>query len=44
MQKQKLQDIVYGIHPVIELLKAGKRKIYTIYTTKPEPKSVARYS
>ncbi|MCL4361594.1 RNA methyltransferase [Candidatus Dependentiae bacterium] len=38
---KNLQDIVYGVHPIIELLKAGKRKIYTLYTTKPEPKAFA---
>jgi len=38
-KKQKAGDIVFGIHPFIELLKAKKRKIYTIYTTKPEPKA-----
>lgn len=27
------------MHPIIELLKAKKRKIFTIYTTKPAPKS-----
>ncbi len=37
---QKIEgEVVFGIHPIIELLKAKKRKIYTIYTTKPEPKS-----
>lgn len=34
----KIQELVYGIHPILELLKAKKRKIYTIYTTKPFPK------
>lgn len=32
-------DMVYGAHPIIELLKAKKRKIISIYTTKPLPKS-----
>lgn len=32
------QDIVYGIHPIIELLKAKRRKIITLYTTRPEPR------
>ncbi|MCL4379927.1 RNA methyltransferase [Candidatus Dependentiae bacterium] len=32
------QEIVYGIHPIIELLKAKRRKIITLYTTRPEPK------
>jgi 23S rRNA (guanosine2251-2'-O)-methyltransferase len=35
----KQQEIIFGIHPIIELLKAKRRKIYTIYTTKPEPKA-----
>ena len=35
----KQTEIVFGIHPVIELLKAKKRKITTLYTTKPEPKA-----
>lgn len=34
-------EIVYGIHPVLELLKAKKRKINNIYTCKPEPKGFA---
>jgi len=33
------QEIVFGIHPLIELLKAKKRTLYAIYTTKPVPKS-----
>jgi 23S rRNA (guanosine2251-2'-O)-methyltransferase len=32
-------DLVYGIHPVIELLKAKRRKVVAIYTTRPEPKA-----
>ncbi len=36
---EKDQEIVFGIHPIIELLKAKKRKLYKIYTTKPFPKS-----
>lgn len=35
----KSQDIIFGIHSIIELLKAKRRKIYMIYTTKPTPKS-----
>jgi 23S rRNA (guanosine2251-2'-O)-methyltransferase len=31
-------DIVYGIHPIIELLKAKRRKVAVIYTTRPEPR------
>jgi len=32
-------EMVYGIHPVIELLKAKRRKVVAIYTTRPEPKA-----
>ena len=32
-------DIVYGIHPIVELLKAKRRKIVVIYVTRPEPKA-----
>jgi 23S rRNA (guanosine2251-2'-O)-methyltransferase len=31
-------EILYGVHPIIECLKAGKRSIYALYMTKPEPK------
>jgi 23S rRNA (guanosine2251-2'-O)-methyltransferase len=36
---QKIQELVYGIHPILELLRAKKRKIFTIYTTNPAPKA-----
>jgi 23S rRNA (guanosine2251-2'-O)-methyltransferase len=36
---KKQGELIYGIHPIIELLKAKKRKLLAIYTTKPEPKS-----
>ncbi|MDR3647193.1 MAG: 23S rRNA (guanosine(2251)-2'-O)-methyltransferase RlmB [Candidatus Babeliales bacterium] len=39
MEKQQGMELVFGIHPIIELLNAKRRKIYTIYTTKPEPKA-----
>ncbi len=32
-------DVVFGIHTIIELLKAKRRKLFTIYTTRPEPKA-----
>lgn len=35
-------ELIYGIHPIIELLRAKKRKITRIYTTKPEPKAWAQ--
>lgn len=37
--KQTVGELIYGVHPVVELLKAKRRKIIAIYTTKPEPKS-----
>lgn len=39
MSQMEKHEIVFGIHPIIELLNAKRRKIYTIYTTKPEPKA-----
>lgn len=39
MKKEKQLELVFGIHPIIELLKAKKRKLVTIYTTKPFPKA-----
>jgi len=35
-------EIVYGAHSIIELIKAKKRKIVSIYTTKPVPKAWER--
>jgi 23S rRNA (guanosine2251-2'-O)-methyltransferase len=35
----KEQEIVFGVHPIIELLKAKRRFIQAIYTTKDKPKS-----
>lgn len=31
--------LIFGIHPILELLKAKRRKLITIYTTRPEPKA-----
>ena len=31
-------ELIFGLHPIIEALKAKKRKIISLYTTKPEPK------
>ncbi|MBU1007758.1 RNA methyltransferase [Candidatus Dependentiae bacterium] len=39
-------ELIYGAHPIIEMLKAKKRKLVGIYTTKPLPKAwnrVQRY-
>lgn len=35
-------EMVYGAHSIIEVLKAKKRKLLSIYTTKPLPKSWER--
>lgn len=41
-KKEKAQgELLYGIHPIIEALKAGTRKFYSIYTTNPKPKAWA---
>ena len=32
-------EIVYGVHPVLEVLKAKRRKIIDIYTLNPEPRA-----
>lgn len=37
-KKKVVGELIYGIHPVVELLKAKRRKLISIYTTKPEPK------
>lgn len=39
MVKEKQTELIFGIHPIVELLKAKQRKLTIIYTTKPEPKS-----
>ncbi|MFA6535143.1 MAG: RNA methyltransferase [Candidatus Babeliales bacterium] len=35
-------DMIYGVHPIIEVLKAKKRKVISIYTTKPLPEGWER--
>lgn len=35
----KSQELIFGIHPIIEVLKAKRRQLSIIYTTKPTPKS-----
>lgn len=39
VQNNKEADILYGIHPLREALKAKRRKIYGVYTTRPTPKA-----
>lgn len=36
--KQTVGELLYGMHPILEMLKAKKRKLIALYTTKPEPK------
>lgn len=36
--KQAPGTLIYGIHPILELLRAKRRKLITLYTTKPTPK------
>lgn len=36
--KKTIGELIFGIHPVVELLKAKKRKLISLYTTKPTPK------
>jgi 23S rRNA (guanosine2251-2'-O)-methyltransferase len=31
-------DLLYGIHPILQAIKAKRRKIYGIYTARPTPK------
>jgi len=39
MKKKEIAlELVFGIHPIIELLRAKKRKIVGLYTTQPVPK------
>ncbi len=40
MNKKGYGELVFGVHPVTELLKAKRRKIISLYTTKPAPKSL----
>lgn len=37
-KKETALDIIFGIHPIIELLRARKRKLIALYTTQPTPK------
>jgi 23S rRNA (guanosine2251-2'-O)-methyltransferase len=36
--KNTVGELIFGVHPIVELLKAKRRKIISIYTTKPQPK------
>lgn len=36
------KDVVYGAHPIIEMLKAKRRTLYSIYTRQPLPRAWER--
>lgn len=38
-EKKQQGELLYGLNPTIELLKAGKRKLISLYTTRPTPKN-----
>lgn len=38
-KKKITKTFIYGVHPVLELLRAKKRPLYQIYTTDPAPKA-----
>lgn len=40
--KQVAGELIYGIHPIVECLKAKRRKLISLYTTKPHPKAFAQ--
>jgi len=37
--KKVAGELIFGIHPIVECLKAKRRKIISFYTTKPHPKA-----
>lgn len=37
--KETKGELIFGIHPVVELLKAKRRKLISVYTTKPTPQA-----
>ncbi len=40
-EKKVAGELIFGVNPLVELLKTRKRKLITIYTTKPTPKGWA---
>ncbi|MCK5632155.1 RNA methyltransferase [bacterium] len=41
-KNKKLEgELIFGVHPLLECLRARRRKVISIYTTKPTPKSFA---
>lgn len=41
-KSKKENELIYGAHPIIEMLRAKRRRLVGIYTTKPLPKSFKR--
>jgi 23S rRNA (guanosine2251-2'-O)-methyltransferase len=39
IDKIKGTELIFGVHAIIELLKAKRRRLSIVYTTKPEPKA-----
>ncbi len=37
--KETKGELIFGIHPIVELLKAKRRKLISLYTTKPTPQA-----
>ena len=37
--KETKGELIFGIHPIVELLKAKRRKLVSLYTTKPAPQA-----
>lgn len=37
-KKEQRGELIFGIHPILEMLKARRRKLISLYTTRPEPK------
>jgi len=40
--KQVVGELIFGIHPIVECLKAKRRKLISLYTTKPHPKAFSQ--
>ena len=42
-KKQKAQgELIYGVNPLLEVLRAKRRKVISIYTTRPTPKAMGK--
>ncbi|MCL5436421.1 MAG: RNA methyltransferase [Candidatus Dependentiae bacterium] len=41
-QKSAPRTIVYGVHPILELLRAKRRPLYQLYTTDPAPRALTQ--